>query len=493
MFDSLHIYNTLSGTKEAFAPLNPPRVGMYVCGPTVYSNVQIGNIRSFLTFDIVFRYLMHLGYQVRYVRNITDVGHMLGDEEDGEGRFEKRAKLEKLEPMEVVQKYMNDFHEVASLFNLLPPSIEPTATGHIVEQIEVVQQILDAGFAYEVNGSVYFDVQKYSRQYDYGHLSGRKLEDLLENTRSELQGGQEKRFFADFALWKAASPKTLMKWPSPWSVGVPGWHLECSVMSTKYLGAEFDIHGGGMDLKFPHHECEIAQSSIANGVAPVRYWMHGNMLNMGGEKMSKSIGNFILPKELCSGEHTLLDKGYSPLVARFFMLQTHYRSTLEFSLEALQAAEVGFKRLMKGYELALQLPPCDTHNEADDEMVLDLIKKVGMEMNDDFNTPKVIAVLFDLVSVAHKIKAGQVHLSQAVMENLKDTLKDYIEDVLGIHESTSDLGDQKFGDLMDLVLEIRADAKSQKNWGTADLIRSRLGELGIQVKDSTDGSSWEFK
>lgn len=491
MSSALKIYNTLTRKKEVFEPLNPPFVGLYVCGPTVYNEVHLGNLRSFMSFDVVYRYLMHLGYKVRYVRNITDVGHLVDDADAGEDKIEKRARLEKLEPMEIVQKYTNSFHYVTQKFNLLNPSIEPTATGHIVEQIEMVKRILANGYGYEVNGSVYFDVKKYLEKYNYGQLSGRKVEELQEQTREDLEGGDEKRFFADFAIWKKASAETIMKWDSPWSEGVPGWHLECSVMSTKYLGQHFDIHGGGMDLKFPHHECEIAQSVGADGKNPVKYWMHGNMLTVNGTKMSKSLNNSFLPLELMTGNHPLLEKAYSPMTVRFFMLQTHYSSTLDFSNEALNAAEKGFQRLMKGYKLASSLQVNSKTKTDTDIQIETLAEKCVEEMNDDFNTPKTIAQLFELVSIVNKINDGQLQVSKEGLSLLQVTLKDFIENILGLQAEES--GDNAAIDgVMNLLIEIRQNARANKDWATSDKIRDDLAKAGIKIMDGKDGASWEF-
>lgn len=491
MSSALKIYNTLSRKKEIFEPIDTPFVGLYVCGPTVYNEVHLGNLRSFMTFDVVYRYLMHLGYKVRYVRNITDVGHLVDDADAGEDKIEKRARLEKLEPMEIVQKYTNSFHYDTQKFNLLNPSIEPTATGHIVEQIEMVKRILENGYGYEVNGSVYFNVKKYLEKYNYGQLSGRKVEELQEQTREDLEGGDEKRFFADFAIWKKASAETIMKWDSPWSEGVPGWHLECSVMSTKYLGQHFDIHGGGMDLKFPHHECEIAQSVGADGKEPVKYWMHGNMLTVNGTKMSKSLGNSFLPLELMTGNHPLLEKAYSPMTIRFFMLQTHYSSTLDFSNDALSAAEKGFQRLMKGYKLAESLQAKSKARTDTDEQIETLAVKCAEEMNDDFNTPKTIAQLFELVSIVNKINDYQLQVSEEGLELLQKTLKDFLENILGLLSEES--GDSSALDgIMNLLIEIRQNARARKDWATSDKIRDDLAKAGIKIMDGKDGASWEF-
>jgi cysteinyl-tRNA synthetase len=487
----LRIYNTLTAEKELFEPINPPFVGMYVCGPTVYNEVHLGNLRSFISFDVVYRYLVFLGYKVRYVRNITDVGHLVDDADAGEDKIEKRARLEKLEPMEIVQKYTTGFHQVTELFNLLPPSIEPTATGHIIEQIEMVQRIIENGYAYEVNGSVYFDVKKYLEKYDYGKLSGRKVEELQEQTRDNLEGGDEKRFFADFAIWKSASPETIMKWNSPWGPGVPGWHLECSAMSTKYLGMQFDIHGGGMDLKFPHHECEIAQSVGADGVDPVKYWMHGNMLTVNGTKMSKSLGNSFLPLELITGNHTMLEKGYSPMTIRFFMLQTHYSSTLDFSNEALNAAEKGFQRLMKAYNLAIKLSASSaTATEADKEAE-EILDRCHQEMSNDFNTPKTVAALFDLASLVFKINDKSVSISAAGIELIQKAFNGFMVEVLGLKPETN-TASTAIDTLMQLVIEIRNKARAEKDWATSDKIRDDLAKAGIKIMDGKDGATWEI-
>lgn len=486
----LYIYNSLSGKKEVFEPIAPPFVGLYTCGPTVYSDVHLGNVRTFLTFDIVYRYLNYLGYKVRYVRNITDVGHLIDDIDEGEDKIEKRAKLEKIEPMEIVQKYTNGFHDTVKIFNLIPPSIEPTATGHIIEQIEMVERILKNGFAYEVNGSVYFDVKKYSEKYNYGELSGRKIEEQLEQTRESLEGGNEKRFFADFAIWKKANPETIMKWNSPWGEGVPGWHLECSVMSTKYLGQQFDIHGGGMDLKFPHHECEIAQSVGADGVNPVKYWMHGNMLTVNGTKMSKSLGNSFLPHELISGDHKLLEQGYSPMTIRFFFLQANYRSTVDFSNEALKAAEKGYYRLMNAIALLDKLPLAE--KSSIDINTLELSCKNSM--NDDFNTPVTIAHLFDGVKMINAINDGKEQISQKDLTKLKQFYHTYTFEILGLlPETKSENDDDKLNEVMNVVLNLRSKAKESKDWSTADLIRDELKKLNITIKDSKDASTWDYE
>lgn len=489
--EKLVIQNSLRGEKEVFEAINAPYVGLYVCGPTVYSNVHLGNVRTFMTFDVVFRYLKHLGYKVRYVRNITDVGHLTDDADAGEDKIAKKARLENIEPMEVVQKYTNDFHDVMRLFNISPPSIEPTATGHIVEQIEYIKQIMDNGLAYESNGSVYFDVIKFNETNDYGELSGRKLEDLISNTRA-LDGQDEKKDPRDFALWKKADETHLMRWPSPWGDGFPGWHLECSVMSTKYLGEQFDIHGGGMDLKFPHHECEIAQNVGYNGIAdPIKYWMHGNMLTLNGRKMSKSEGNGFTPEELVSGNHKLLEKGYSPMTVRFFMLQGHYGSTLDFSNAALQAAERGWQKMSTAWQLIDSLP---TSNKNQDERINEITRGCYDAMNDDFNSPILIAKLFDGVKLINSVKDGKLNISEQNKAELAGLFQDFLGDVLGLiaeqnDGSTGDLAE----DLMSLLLEIRKEAKSNKDFGTADLIRDRLGDANVQIKDTREGTNWKYE
>lgn len=482
----LTIYNSLNSKKEVFEPLSPPFVGLYVCGPTVYNEVHLGNVRTFITFDVVYRYLRFLGYKVRYVRNITDVGHLVDDADAGEDKIEKRARLEKIEPMEIVQKYTNSFHDVTKLFNLISPSIEPTATGHIIEQIQMIQQIIKNGYAYEVNGSVYFDVKKYAEKYNYGELSGRKLDELIENTREELEGGTDKKFFADFALWKKASENTIMKWPSPWGIGVPGWHLECSVMSTKYLGKSFDIHGGGMDLKFPHHECEIAQSVGSGNEHPVKYWMHGNMLTVNGTKMSKSLGNSFLPLELIAGSHPLLEKGYSPMVVKFFFLQANYRSTVDFSNEALQAAEKGYARMMAAIETLEEIKPSATTSFNVDA----LISKTNESMNDDFNTPVTIANLFDGVKIINNIKSEKATINAEDLEKLKALYYNFIFDIFGLQKESSDAKNDYLDDIMNVIMNIRNEAKIAKNWALSDLIRDELKNLNITIQDSKDGSNW---
>lgn len=484
----LFITNTLTRKKEEFKPLHAPLVGLYVCGPTVYSDVHLGNCRTFISFDMIYRYLLHLGYKVRYVRNITDAGHLEGDRDEGDDKFAKKAKLEQLEPMEIVQKYTVGFHDVMRAFNNLPPSIEPTATGHICEQIEMVKEILSNGFAYEVNGTVYFDVEKYSKQFNYGQLTNRKLEELLEGTR-ELSGQDEKRGRLDFALWIKAKPETLMKWPSPWGWGFPGWHIECSAMSNKYLGEVFDIHGGGMDLQATHHTNEIAQSQACKHKAPVNYWMHTNMLTVNGVRMSKSAGNGFLPHELFSGEHPLLEKGYAPMAVRFFMLQTHYSSTLDFSNDALQASEKGYERLMESYATLLGLKP----SENSSENIIAVQEKCYAAMNDDFNTPVLIAHLFDAVRIINSCNDGKVKLSADDIHLLKKVYEDFVFDVLGLkHQAESSKHADALKRVMDLVIDIRGQAKREKNFSLSDAIRDKLTEAGIQIKDGKEGSIWKI-
>jgi cysteinyl-tRNA synthetase len=486
----LYLYNSLTKKKEIFKPINPPFVGLYTCGPTVYSDVHLGNIRTFLTFDIVYRYLTFLDYKVRYVRNITDVGHLLDDSDEGEDKIEKRARFEKIEPMEIVQKYTNGFHDTVNLFNMIPPNIEPTASGHIIEQIEMVQRIIENGYAYEINGSIYFDVKKYAEKHNYGELSGRKLDELLEQTREELAGGDEKRFFADFAIWKKATPETIMKWNSPWGIGVPGWHLECSVMSTKYLGQQFDIHGGGMDLKFPHHECEIAQSVGADNISPVKYWMHGNMLTVNGTKMSKSLGNSFLPEELISGDHPLLEQGYSPMTIRFFLLQANYRSTVDFSNIALQAAEKGLKRLMTSIETLEKLIPTEKSTIDIDS----LINRCVESMNDDFNTPVTIAHLFDGVKLINSINDGKDSINKEDLDKLKNHYSNFVFDILGLKKETVDSSDSGLSNnLMEIIIDLRNKSKENKDWNTADLIRDELNKLKISIKDNKDSTTWDYE
>lgn len=497
MNTTLSIYNSLTRTKEAFKPLHEGYVGMYVCGPTVYSDVHLGNVRTFTSFDVVFRYFKYLGYKVRYVRNITDVGHLEGDSDTGEDKIAKKARLEQIEPMEVVQRYTNGFQEMMRIFNVLPPSIEPRATQHIIEQIEMVQKILDAGYAYEQNGSVYFDTVKFDKDKGvYGQLSGRVIEELIAESRDNLKNQDEKRHPADFAIWMKASPEHLMRWNSPWSEGFPGWHLECSAMSTKYLGHTFDIHGGGNDLKFPHHENEIAQNYGACDCAPARYWMHANMLLLNGKKMSKSDGNTVSPQELFIGNSKHLSKGYSPMVVRFFMLQSHYRSTLDLTDEALQAAEKGYRRLMEGYKTLQSLQASAHQIPGDlDQEINALIDTAFEDMNDDFNTPKALADLFELVTKINALKGGQLNITEitpATLERLKKSFHDLIFDIFGLlnEEAGGSNGNGIVDGLMQLIIEMRADARTRKDWATSDKIRDTLKELSIQLKDSKEGTTW---
>lgn len=486
--NNIKINNSLTGKKELFKPITPGHIGMYVCGPTVYNDVHLGNVRTFISFDVVYRYLIYLGYKVRYVRNITDVGHLLNDADSGEDKIAKQAKLLNKEPMEVVQYYTNGFHEVMRNYNNLSPSIEPSATGHIMEQIEMVQEIISNGLAYEVNGSVYFDVNKYNEHNPYGELSGRKIEDLLSNTRA-LDGQEEKRNPLDFAIWKAADESHIMQWNSPWGKGFPGWHLECSVMSTKYLGKTFDIHGGGMDLKFPHHECEIAQNVGAGGGHPVNYWMHGNMLTVNGQKMSKSAGNGFTPVQLKTGDHPLLEKGYSEMTIRFFMLQSHYGSTLDFSNDALNASEKGFEKLSKAYETLQSLTP-SKENTVD---IASLQQKCYDAMNDDFNTPILIAHLFDGVKMINSINNGKANIDEENLNKLKSIFNGFLFDVLGLKiEQNNTTSNDISNELMDVILEIRKEAKKTKNYALADHIRDNLSALNITIKDSKEKSTWEI-
>lgn len=459
---------------------------MYVCGPTVYSDVHLGNCRTFVSFDLIYRYLLHLGYKVRYVRNITDAGHLEGDRDEGDDKFSKKAKLEQLEPMEIVQKYTLGFHDVLRQFNTLPPSIEPTATGHISEQIEMIEKIIENGYAYEVNGTVYFDVNKFTDKYDYTILTNRKLEDMLNNTR-ELSGQDEKKGRLDFALWIKAKPEHLMRWPAPWSVGFPGWHIECSAMSSKYLGDEFDIHGGGMDLAATHHTNEIAQSQACSNTQPARYWMHTNMLTVNGTRMSKSAGNGFLPEELFTGDHPLLKKGYSPMTVRFFMLQAHYRSTLDFSNEALDAAERGFKRLLNAIALLDKITPVA---KAKSIGLKDIKEKSYAAMNDDFNSPVLIAELFEVVRIINSIHDGKQTIAEKEWKELKDFVKVFVEDILGLKDDSVQASDDSFERVMDIIIDIRNQAKQNKDFTTSDQIREKLNAIGIQLKDSKEETLW---
>ena len=496
---SLKLYNSLSRKKEVFEPIHQEHVGMYVCGPTVYSDVHLGNIRTFVSFDVIYRYLMHLGYKVRYVRNITDVGHLEGDaDSNAEDKISQRARLEQLEPMEIVQHYMNGFHSMMQRFNALEPNIEPRATGHIIEQIEMVQEILDNGYAYIENGSVYFDTVKFQKEKKvYGQLSGRVIEELMTETRDDLKNQSEKRHPSDFAIWIKASPTHLMRWNSPWSVGFPGWHLECSVMSTKYLGNHFDIHGGGNDLKFPHHENEIAQNIGSCGTAPAKYWLHTNMLLMHGKKMSKSDGNSISPYELFTGDSPHVSKGYSPMALRFFMLQAHYRSTLDISDDALLAAEKGYKKLMEANKI-LQGLSSDTFASAktDTDAAIEKLMQETIEgMNDDFNTAIAIGKLHELAAYINKLANKQLaftQVSESTFDALKGFYKSFIYDVFGLRNESAQTAheDETLDGLMQLMITMRQKARTDKDWTTSDLIRDALAELKIQVKDGKDGSTW---
>ncbi|WP_405201526.1 cysteine--tRNA ligase [Dokdonia sp. LLG6352-1] len=483
----LTVYNSLSGKKEIFTPLLEGYVGMYVCGPTVYSNVHLGNVRTFMSFDMIFRYLKHLGYKVRYVRNITDAGHLTDDADQGEDKIAKKARLEQIEPMEVVQKYTLDFHDILNKFNFLPPSIEPTATGHIIEQIEIIKKIIDNGYAYEKNGSVYFDVIKFNEDHEYGKLSGRKLEDMITNTRA-LSAQDEKNNPQDFALWKKAQPEHIMRWPSPWGDGFPGWHLECTAMSTKYLGEQFDIHGGGMDLKFPHHECEIAQNEAAIGTEPVKYWLHANMLTLNGQKMAKSTGNSINPGEIFTGDSPHLTKGFAPSVARFFILQSSYRSIMDFSNDALLASEKGFNRLMEALKIAKNL---DTSKESSFN-VNDWKASCYAAMNDDFNTPILIAHLFDAVKQIHLIKDGKATITVSDLKLLLETINAFVFDVLGLedHNAFAKADDSKLSGTVELLIKLRKEARENKDFALSDKIRDELIELGIQLKDGREGTTF---
>jgi len=486
MQNDLKIYNTLSREISLFKPLHKDYVGMYVCGPTVYSNAHLGNARTYVSFDIIYRYLLHLGYKVRYVRNITDAGHLEGDRDEGDDKFAKKAKLEQIEPMEIVQRYTLDFHEVLQQFNTLPPSIEPTATGHIIEQIEMTKKIIANGYAYEANGSIYFDVEKFSAEHNYTILSNRNLEELLNNTR-ELDGQNEKRGRLDFALWIKAKPEHLMRWQSPWGEGFPGWHLECSAMSSKYLGSEFDIHGGGMDLIPTHHTNEIAQNLACHHTQPAQYWIHTNMLTVNGQKMSKSLGNSFLPAELFAGNHPLLDKGYSAMTVRFFMLQAHYRSTLDFRNDALQAAEKGLERLMNGLQILAKLNPSQTSSFS----VQEIIEKVYKAMNEDFNTPIALAHLFDATRYINLVNDGKEQISQSDLIELQNFMEKFVVDVLGLKPETANstvLTDE----LMQVIIGIRMAAKGKKDFETSDFIRDQLKNIGIEIKDSKEGTTYKI-
>jgi cysteinyl-tRNA synthetase len=484
MEQSLFVYNTLTRKKEKFVALNPPHVGMYVCGPTVYSDAHLGNSRTYISFDLIFRYLTYLGYKVRYVRNITDAGHLEGDAGDqGEDKISKKAKLAQLEPMEIVQKYTIGFHDVMQIFNVLPPSIEPTATGHIIEQIELVKLILERGYAYEINGSVYFDVEKYNQTQDYGILNRRNLEDLINNTR-DLGGQDEKRGKLDFALWIKAKPEHLMKWPSPWSIGFPAWHLECSAMSNKYLGQHFDIHGGGIDLMPTHHTNEIAQNVAACDKNPANYWVHTNMLTVNGQKMSKSLGNSFLPYELFTGQNSILNKGYSPMTVRFFILQAHYRSTLDFGNEAMEASEKGFKRLMNSFTLMDSLQA----SGSTDVEIAPLLQRCYDAMNDDFNSPVLIAELFEASRLINTIYDGKMKIDAKNLELLKQLMNDFILDILGLKNEQA--ANDDLPKVLEMIVELRNGAKVNRDYATSDKIRDGLQQIGFQLKDGKEGTTW---
>lgn len=488
----LFIYNTLTRRKERFVPLNEGSVGMYVCGPTVYGDPHLGHTRPAITFDVLFRYLKSLGYKVRYVRNITDVGHLEHDADEGDDKIEKKARLEQLEPMEIAQYYTNRYHAAMEQLNVLPPSIEPHATGHIIEQEQLVKEILDNGYAYESNGSVYFDIEKYNKDHRYGVLSGRNLDDIINASR-KLDGVGEKRNQADFALWKKASPEHIMRWPSPWSDGFPGWHCECTAMGRKYLGKHFDIHGGGMDLVFPHHECEIAQAVASQGDDMVHYWMHNNMITINGQKMGKSLGNFITLAQFFSGDHPSLDQAYSPMTIRFFILQAHYRGTVDFSNEALKAAEKAYERMMDGWHRLCELKAADSTSAK----LENYRERCAEAMNDDLNTPNVIAALFDACRVINQVNDGKAALAQTDIDELKSVFQTYLFDVLGVRDDASgDAGGvnlEPYRKAVDLLLDIRKTAKANKDWTTSDLIRNKMNEAGFDVKDTKDGFEWKVK
>lgn len=490
MEQKLVIYNTLKREKEVFEPLHAPHVGMYVCGPTVYGDAHLGHTRPAITFDLLFRYLTHIGYKVRYVRNITDVGHLENDADEGEDKVAKKARLEELEPMEVVQYYTNRYHKAMDDLNVLSPSIEPHASGHIIEQIQTIQEILKNGYAYESNGSVYFDVVKYNKDHNYGILSHRNIEEMLNTTR-DLDGQDEKRSKVDFALWKKASPEHIMRWPSPWSDGFPGWHIECSSMSIKYLGNEFDIHGGGLDLMFPHHECEIAQNTASENKQVVKYWMHNNMITIGGQKMGKSLGNFITLDEFFNGSHKLLSQAFSPMTIRFFILQAHYRSTVDFSNEALQASEKGLSRLMDAYARIDKIPVSNT-SSVDVKVAR---KKCYEALNDDLNSAIVISHLFDVATTINSAIGGTITLTQGDIDEVKDLFDTFLFQILGIKNETGSNknGQEAFGKAIDLLLQIRDEAKANKDWATSDKIRNELNRIGFDIKDGKDGAEWKLK
>lgn len=490
MQNQFHIYNSLTKKNELFKPVNPPHVGLYVCGPTVYSEPHLGHVRMAVAYDILYRYLSHVGYKVRYVRNITDVGHLEGDLADGEeDRIVKKARIEQLEPMEVVQKYKLAFQHVMEILNVMPPSIEPLASGHIIEQQLMIKKIMDNGYAYETNGSVYFDIEKYNRKYHYGKLSGRKIEDLLINTR-DLEQHDEKHYPLDFALWKKAGPAHLMKWPSEWSEGFPGWHLECSVLGIKYLGETFDIHGGGMDLLFPHHECEIAQAVAANGKEHVKYWVHNNMITIEGQKMARSLNNFITTNELFTGTHPKLIQAYKPMTIRFFVLQAHYRSTLDFSNEALQAAEKGLARLMKGIQILDRLKPSGKSTTSAGE----LVQNCYNAMNDDLNYPVAISHLFDGIRFINSVNDGKETVSEEDLSMLKKLYHDFVFDVLGLKDEQQETGEERHltSALIEMLIEYRNEARLKKDFSAADKIREKLQQIGVRLEDTKDGTQWEI-
>ena len=494
MNHQLKIFNSLTGEKEVFVPLHENNVGMYVCGPTVYSNVHLGNVRTFMSFDFIYRTLKFLGYKVRYVRNITDAGHLTDDGDVNNDRFVKQSRLEKLEPMEIVQKYTVDFHKVLEIFNLLPPTIEPTATGHILEQIQLTEKLLKDGFAYESNGSIYFDIAKYNQTHRYGILSGRNLEDVLDASR-QLDGVGEKRNQADFALWKHAQPEHIMRWPSPWGEGFPGWHCECTAMGRKYLGNQFDIHGGGMDLIFPHHECEIAQAVAAEGEQMVHYWMHNNMITINGQKMGKSLGNFITLEQFFNGSHPSLEKAYSPMTIRFFILSAHYRGTVDFSNEALQASEKGLERLLNGIADLQRIQPAKASDEATATIVNELPRKCYDAMNDDFQTPMVLSHLFEACHVINSLLDHKAQISAEHLEQLAATMRLFAFQLLGLNPengNNNDAREEAFGQVVDMVLDLRAKAKADKDWATSDRIRDELASAGFEVKDTKDGATWKL-
>ncbi len=495
MEQALYVYNTLTRRKEVFKPLNEGHVGMYVCGPTVYGDAHLGHARPAITFDVVFRFLMHLGYKVRYVRNITDVGHLEHDADEGEDKIAKKARLEQLEPMEVAQYYTNRYHDAMDALGCLRPSIEPHATGHIMEQIDLVEEILKNGFAYESNGSIYFDVESYNKQHKYGILSGRSLENVKDASR-ELAGVGEKKNQADFALWKAAQPEHIMRWKSPWSIGFPGWHCECTAMGRKYLGSHFDIHGGGMDLVFPHHECEIAQAVASQGDQMVKYWIHNNMITINGQKMGKSLGNFITLPEFFSGKHEKLQQAYSPMTIRFFILQAHYRSTVDFSNEALQAAEKGLERLMDAWKALGGLQAVADEGSVTSAAVEEIRQKCYDAMCDDFNTPIVISNLFEASKLINSVADKKETIGKEALEALTSLMHTFIFDLLGLKEGNGEGGnearEEAYGKVVDMLLEQRMKAKQNKDWATSDLIRDRLAELGFEVKDTKDGYSWKL-